>query len=89
MRIIHYSYKNPFPTTSLFPGSEGKILTGQSKLNVHDLDIIGKLAFNRGFYDRATEWLEAAMAKAVEKSLVQTLEHTLKTMKNKHDQVQN
>ncbi len=72
-------------------GSNGQVLTGHSKLNVQDLDIISKLAFNRGFYDRAVEWMEAAIWKAdkleTDEATLQRLRSTLKTMQNKHDQV--
>ncbi len=67
-------------------------MVGQSELTVPDLDLIGKLAFNRGFYDRATEWLDAAVWKAVragmDKEVIQKLRNTLKTVQNKHDQVE-
>ena len=67
------------------------MLTGRAKLDWLDLDILGKLAFNRGFYDRATEWLDAAVWKAektgADKAEGQRLRSTLKTMQNKHDQV--
>ncbi len=76
------------------PGSGGKeFIPSASKLDSQDLEILGKLAFNRGFYDRATEWLEAAIWKAeeVEKTrseeYIKILKSTLATMKAKHDKV--
>ncbi len=68
-------------------------MKGHSKLDVMDLELLGKLAFNRGFYDRAIEWLEAAIWKAEtvqrvrDQSTMDRLRSTLKTMKHKHDLV--
>lgn len=69
----------------------GEMIMGQKQLSASDLELLGKLAFNRGFYDRATEWMDAAiwMAKrsnATEQN-IQILEGILKTMQNKHDVV--
>ena len=74
------------------PGTD-RLLMGQHKLNYMDLDLLSKLAFNRGFYDRAIEWMEVAIrfAKTAEivpkKSYITSLEDTMKTLKQKHDLV--
>ena len=53
--------------------------------------MISKLAFNRGFYDRAVEWMEASVAKAetfgVGVSKIKELKNLLNVIKKKHDEV--
>jgi len=69
------------------PTSHGKDVIGRSsKLNSVDCEIVAKLAFNRGFYDRAVEWMETAIGKSQEETPTRQSE-ILKTMKAKHDQV--
>ena len=45
------------------PGQEENLLEplrGLTGLNSFQLEMLGKLAFNRGYYDRALEWEEGA-----------------------------
>ncbi|XP_059097158.1 prolyl 4-hydroxylase subunit alpha-2-like isoform X2 [Tigriopus californicus] len=69
----------------------GEMIEGQKQLSAFDLELLGKLSFNRGFYDRATEWIDAAiwMAKRSNASeqIIQNFQGMLRTMQNKHDVV--
>jgi len=73
------------------PGKLGEEITDQSAiLNAVDCEMLAKLAFNRGFYDRAVEWMETAIWKLKAKEGREPeLRHLqlLGTMKAKHDQV--
>ena len=74
------------------PGTD-RLLVGHHKLKYFDLELLAKLAFNRGFYDRAIEWMSAAIdfAKIPEnkakKEYLKSSEDILRTMKVKHDAV--
>ena len=53
------------------------------QLSAEDLTLLGKLAFNRGFYDRSYEFLIAAESKAIDEKDNDILESTRVTLKGK------
>ena len=61
-------------------------------IHCRDMEYIAKLAFNRGYYDRAVEWMEHSIA-LMEKDPIfddrvkAIFAGTMDTMKSKHDQV--
>ena len=70
------------------PGTEEYIETDY-KLFPYDLVVLGKLAFNRGFYDRSYEFLVAAkeLMTSEHADLMVEADHILKVTMQKHDEV--
>jgi len=63
-----------------------------SSFKYADTDYLGKIAYNRGFYDRAVEWFKAAVDVAVSmedkaKNLISISRNLLKTTMKTHDKV--
>ena len=70
-------------------GQEERYLESEHKLRASDLLLLGQMAFNRGYYDRSVESLEACLTlvdPVEEPKTQQECQQVMETVVKKHDE---